>query len=80
MIEDPRLYMRVANELRVQVQDGVFKPGEPVPSITEMCRKMDLSRRTAGRAMQILENEGWLMRVKGLGYYVADKIGDFPAS
>jgi DNA-binding GntR family transcriptional regulator len=73
MIEDPRRYMRVANQIRAQIQEGVLKPGDCPPSITKMCLEMELSRRTAGRAMQVLENEGLLMRVKGLGYYVTDK-------
>jgi DNA-binding GntR family transcriptional regulator len=67
------MYVRVANQIRAQIEDGVLKPGDSVPSITKVCREMELSRRTAGKAMQTLENEGLLMRVKGLGYYVTDK-------
>jgi DNA-binding GntR family transcriptional regulator len=42
----------------------------PVPSVTTFSRELGYARQTCGKAMQLLEQEGLLMRVPGLGYYV----------
>jgi GntR family transcriptional regulator len=69
-MDDPRVFMQVADELRGQIRDGHLKPGNPVPSITTVCQKAGYSRRTVGHAMQILEREGLIKRYPGVGYYV----------
>jgi DNA-binding GntR family transcriptional regulator len=70
MTEDPRLYMQVAAALREQITDGQIKPGNPVPSIKTICREAGVSRHTAGKAIRLLEKDGLVTRVAGLGYYV----------
>lgn len=69
---DPRQYIRLAAYIRDQITSGSLAPGESVPSITVLCRRYHTSRRTAGKAMQVLERESLLLRVPGLGYFVAD--------
>ena len=69
---DPRQYIRLAMYLREQIESGNLAPGESVPSITVLCRQYATSRRTAGKAMQMLEKESLLLRVPGLGYFVRD--------
>jgi GntR family transcriptional regulator len=69
---DPRQYMRLAAFLREQITSGKLPPGSRVPSITVLCRERGTSRRTAGRAMQLLEEEALVHRVPGLGYFVRD--------
>jgi GntR family transcriptional regulator len=46
-------------------------PGEPLPSIRELHAKHAHSRQTVGKALRILEQEGLIYRVPGLGYYAA---------
>jgi DNA-binding transcriptional MocR family regulator len=67
---DPRLYVRVAEMLRRQIEDGALSAGSPAPSITTLVREHGHSRRTCGTAMRLLEREGLLVRIAGLGYYV----------
>ncbi|HZR55154.1 MAG TPA: winged helix-turn-helix domain-containing protein [Streptosporangiaceae bacterium] len=69
---DPRLYMRLASHVREQIMSGELTAGDRLPSIGTLCREHATSRRTAGRAMRLLEDEGWLVRVPGLGYFVRD--------
>lgn len=64
---DPRAYMRLAALLRDQLA-----PGEPLPPIRELHAKHGHSRRTAGKALRILEEEGLIYRVPGLGYHAAE--------
>jgi DNA-binding GntR family transcriptional regulator len=72
-MEDPRFYFQVAGALRGQIRNGEFKPGDPVPNINEIRRDTGFSRQTIGKALRMLEHEGLLTRVPGLGYHVADR-------
>lgn len=72
-LDDPRLYLRMARQLRGQIDDGSLKRGDPTPPISDLCRQTGLSRRTVGRALQLLECEGLLVRVPGRGYYVVGR-------
>lgn len=71
--DDPRKYLRLAAELRGRIEDGSLKPGEPVPSITVLALERGWARQTCGKALRILRDEGLLMWVPGLGYYVRGK-------
>jgi hypothetical protein len=68
---DPRRYMRIAAELRAQISSGGLVPGDKLPPIGALIRDRKVSRETAGKGLQVLEQEGLVMRVPGLGYYVA---------
>lgn len=70
--DDPRKYVRLAAQLRSQINDGTSKPGKPPPSITTLSQHYGLARQTCAKALRMLEGEGLLTRVPGLGYYVLD--------
>jgi DNA-binding GntR family transcriptional regulator len=40
------------------------------PSITALCQEYGHARETCAKALRILEAEGLLTRIPGLGYYV----------
>ena len=67
---DPTKYNRLAAEIRTWIDCGMFQPGEPVPSITDLAAERGWARETCARALQSLEAEGWLTRYPGFGYYV----------
>jgi DNA-binding GntR family transcriptional regulator len=67
---DPRAYMKLAAMFRAQIAEGVLSPGDKLPSITIVSDERGCSRQTAGRAMQVLERDGLIHRVQGLGYFV----------
>ncbi|HEX6526773.1 MAG TPA: winged helix-turn-helix domain-containing protein [Streptosporangiaceae bacterium] len=73
---DPRQYIRLAAFLRKEIASGRLGPGSRLPSITVLCRERKTSRRTAARAMRVLESEGLIQRVPGLGYFVRNDLGD----
>ena len=70
MPDDPRRYMQIAAYVRRGLAEGRWKPGEPVPSITTLSQEFEVNRRTAAKALTVLEDEGLLSRIPGLGYYV----------
>ena len=66
---DPRPYVRLAARLRRQILDGEVAPGQRVPSITTLSQEFGHARKTCGKAMRLLEQEGLLTFIPGLGYY-----------
>jgi DNA-binding GntR family transcriptional regulator len=67
---DPRAYVRLASELRKAIADGTYSPGEPTPSITTLSQQSGHARQTCAKALNVLVDEGLLIRYPGLGYYV----------
>ena len=67
---DPRSYVRLAARLRNQILNGELAPHGAVPSITTFSQELGHARQTCSKAMQLLEQEGLLMRIPGLGHYV----------
>ena len=62
--------MRLATLIREQIASGKLAPGARLPSIAALRREHGHSRQTVGKAMRVLEGEGLIYRVPGLGYYV----------
>jgi GntR family transcriptional regulator len=62
--------MRIAADIRRQITDGILQPGTPAPSITRLVQEHGVARVTASHALRVLEEEGFVRRVPGLGYYV----------
>ena len=79
---DPRAYVRLASELRKAIADGKYPPGEPTPSITTLSQQSGHARQTCAKALDVLVDEGLLIRYPGLGYYVvgSPRKPDSPAS
>jgi DNA-binding GntR family transcriptional regulator len=67
---DPRVYKRMAGLVRQQITDGTLRSGQPVPSITSLSTQYGHARQTCAKGLRLLEEEGLLIRVPGLGYYV----------
>jgi len=72
-VEDPRAYVRIADQVRQQITAGRLEPGQPVPSITTLTQDHGVARQTAAKALRLLESEGLVHRVPGLGYYVSER-------
>jgi DNA-binding GntR family transcriptional regulator len=69
-LADPHAYRRLAALIRQQIGDGTLRPGRAAPSITSLSQEHGYARQTCGQALRILEGEGLLARIPGLGYYV----------
>jgi len=63
--------MRLAALIREQIASGTLAPGAQLPSIAVLRREHGHSRQTVGKAMRILQGEGLIYRVPGLGYHVS---------
>jgi len=61
---------QVSDWLREQIQSGVYEPGDQLPSESALGEQFSVSRVTVRRALQTIENEGYIYRRQGLGSFV----------
>lgn len=64
-------YEDIAAFLRVEIAGGI--PGTRLPSEAELCDRFEVSRMTARAALQVLDNEGLIVRRRGKGTFVAPR-------
>jgi GntR family transcriptional regulator of arabinose operon len=60
----------IYEELLAEIQSGVYKPGERLPSEALLCERFDASRITVAKAFQGLQREHLVIRRPGSGTYV----------
>lgn len=63
-------YRTIERSLRERV--ATLRPGDALPSDSELCAEFGVSRMTARSAMQLLADEGLIERVPGRGSFVAE--------
>lgn len=64
------LYQQLAARLRRQIADGVYRPGDRLPSEAELCAQFGVSRITVRAALDQLVDAGLLWRQRGKGTFV----------
>ena len=67
--EVPR-YRTIEQALRERI--AVLRPGDALPSDSDLCAEFGVSRMTARNAMHRLAEEGLVLRLPGRGSYVAE--------
>lgn len=67
------LYHQLKQSVRNQIDRGVYKPGDRLPSEPELIQRYGVSRITVRQALTELENEGVVVRRHGKGTYVAEQ-------
>lgn len=62
----------VADELRRRIKDGVYPPGETLPSIPELIAMTEgtAAKNTVMAALKTLAGEGMVKSIQGVGTYV----------
>ncbi len=63
-------YKQVVDLIVSDIEAGIFKKGQRVPSINETSEELLLSRDTVEKAYVYLKKKGILLSVRGKGYYV----------
>ncbi len=67
------LYHQLKQIVRGEIERGIYKPGDRLPSETEWIQKYAVSRITVRQALSELETEGVVVRRHGKGTYVAER-------
>lgn len=66
-------YRQVADALRVEIESGALRPGDPIPSNTTIMDRFKVASSTAQRAVRTLTSEGLVESVPGRGVFVRKK-------
>lgn len=64
------LYFQLYDILYKQIKDGVYKPGDLLPTENELIKRYNISRVTVRKAMDLLINDGLIVRRQGYGTFV----------
>ena len=66
------LYAQVKEHISRRIQDGTWPAGHRLPSEHELVAQFGISRMTANRALRELVGQGRVVRVAGVGSFVAE--------
>ncbi|MFT6275988.1 MAG: GntR family histidine utilization transcriptional repressor [Halioglobus sp.] len=66
------LYEKVKHHILQKIAAGELRPTERVPSENELVKALKVSRMTANRALRELATAGVLVRIGGVGTFVAE--------
>ncbi|URQ59934.1 histidine utilization repressor [Pantoea alhagi] len=69
------LYAKVKQAISKQISAGVWRPHDRIPSEAELVAQFGFSRMTINRALRELTDEGLLVRLQGVGTFVAEPKG-----
>ncbi|WP_058186320.1 GntR family transcriptional regulator [Terracidiphilus gabretensis] len=65
------LYQQIQQRLAHQIQSGVYKPSEPLPSIQKIAAQMGVSQMTVRQAVKSLSELGLIYSRQGKGTYIS---------
>ena len=66
------LYEKIKKSVVRDIESGRLIPGDKVPSETQLAKSFNASRMTANRALKELAEENRILRVQGVGTFVAN--------
>jgi GntR family transcriptional regulator len=69
---DAPLHAQLREAILDAIEGGRLRPGDRLPSETELCERFGISRTTVRQALTMLELEGALRREQGRGTFVAE--------
>lgn len=71
--KDP-IYRQLHDRLVELILEGVFAPGDALPSIREISGQHRINHITVAKAIQMLVEEGLVEKHRGLGMYVKEGV------
>jgi GntR family transcriptional regulator len=66
------LYMQLVNHIKEQINQGIYKPGDLLPSEHDLASEYNASRTTVRKGLSVLFSEGYINPVPGKGYFVKE--------
>lgn len=63
-------YEQLILSIKEDILHGVLRPGDQIPSVREMAKRLLMNPNTVSKAYKILENEQVLITIKGKGTFV----------
>ena len=66
------IYEQLANFIRLKVRTNIFKPGDKMIPENDLCELLGISRTTVRQAMELLVDEGLIIRYRRKGSFIAE--------
>lgn len=63
-------YAQLANILRQSMAEGIFRPGDQLPSEAQLCERYEVSPMTVRRSINLLVDQGYVVAEQGRGTFV----------
>ena len=79
-ISKTRAYEQAAEQIAARIREGVWSPGDRLPSERDLALQLGISRGSTREALRILEAMGWLEIRPGDGTIVRDRTAKPSAS
>lgn len=76
---DVAMYKQLTNIIMSQIESGLLRPGDKIPSESELLKKYGVSRITVRAAITELVDDGILVRSQGKGTFVASPKTEYQA-
>lgn len=64
------LYHQLAEQLESRIRDGVYNPGQAIPSENALAKTFGIGRPTVRQAMDLLVQKGLILKKRGSGTFV----------
>ncbi|MEU5721610.1 winged helix-turn-helix domain-containing protein [Micromonospora sp. NPDC047738] len=71
-------WAQIADQIREQIASGALAPGEKLPSTAQMKEKHGVSQVVVRQAVLVLQTQGWVEGVPGVGVFVAEELPNAP--
>ena len=69
-MEKTHNYMKIYQDLKGQIRSGAYRDGDKLPTEAQLQQTYGISRITAKKAMEMLSEEGMIVRYPGKGTFV----------
>ncbi|HCW74182.1 MAG TPA: trehalose operon repressor, partial [Clostridiaceae bacterium] len=74
-------YSALYSKIQKDIEDGILKPGQRLPSEKELMEEYDLSRDTVRKSLGLLVANSYIRKIKGKGSFVLEMNRfDFPVA
>lgn len=74
---DEPIYEQIARQVRNAIMTGSMQGGDPLPSLRNLAKELQISVVTTNRAYEDLEKEGFIVTAAGRGAFVAKRSKEF---
>lgn len=74
----PALWRSIAASLTKDIAEGLYPPGEKLPTEAQLSARFGVNRHTVRRALADLAEQGMVHSRRGAGVFVAQRPADYP--
>jgi GntR family transcriptional regulator len=66
------VYYRLAEDIKNKIESGEWKPGDMIPSTTQLSKEYEISHMTVRQGLALLAQNGYIESIQGKGSFVTN--------